>query len=103
MFTRSPSPSPKPDQPSERTSLAIRAATLAVVATGLFGVLLLRLWALQVLHSDSYVAQATQNDVRTIRIPAPRGQVLDSQGRVLVGNVAGIALQVNPSDLPDGG
>jgi penicillin-binding protein 2 len=102
MFQPSPPPTPKPDQAGDRTSLALRAATLAVVAASLFAILVLRLWALQVLHSDSYAAQATQNDVRTIRIPAPRGQILDREGRVLVGNEASIALQVNPADLPEG-
>ena len=67
--------------------LALRAATLGVIAAVLLGVLVFRLWALQVLHSDQYVAAAAQNSVRTISVPAPRGEILDRTGRVLVGHL----------------
>ena len=82
--------------------LALRAATLGVIAAVLLGVLVFRLWALQVLHSDQYVAAAAQNSVRTISVPAPRGEILDRTGRVLVGTSASIAVQVDEQRLPDG-
>ena len=49
--------------------------------------LFLRLWALQVLSGDRYLVAANDNRVRTIRLEAPRGPVLDRYGRVLVKNV----------------
>ena len=61
---------------------------------------LVALWALQVLSGDKYLAQATQNRVRTIQIDAPRGVVLDRYGHVLVSNVAGTSFEVWPADLP---
>ena len=82
--------------------LALRAATLGVIAAVLLGVLLFRLWALQVLHSDQYVAAAAQDSVRTITVPAPRGEIVDRSGRVLVGTGASIAVQVDKGRLPDG-
>ncbi len=92
-------PQPKREPEHDGTRLAVRAATFAVVAAVLFGVLLFRLWALQVLRSDHYVAQATQNEVRTIDIPPQRGQIVDSSGRVLVDNVSTTLIQVDPSTI----
>src|SRR2546430_4343493 len=74
------SPPPRPEREPDRNQLVIRAAALGVLAAMLFGVLLFRLWALQVLHSDHYVAQANQNDVRTLALPAPRGEIVDRTG-----------------------
>jgi penicillin-binding protein 2 len=100
MFLQRPPsrPEPRPDP----VPLALRAATLGVIAAVLLGVLVFRLWALQVLHSDQYVAAAAQNSVRTISVPAPRGEILDRTGRVLVGTSASIAVQVDEQRLPDG-
>ncbi len=94
------SPPPRPEQQPDRNQLVIRAAALGVLAAVLFGVLLFRLWALQVLHSDHYVAQATQNDVRTLSLPAPRGEIVDRTGAPLVTNSSRVLAQVNPAGLP---
>jgi cell division protein FtsI/penicillin-binding protein 2 len=64
------SPPNRPEPPPDKNQMMIRAATLGVIAVVLFGVLVFRLWALQVLHSDHYVAQANQNDVRQLPLPA---------------------------------
>ncbi|MGH3002980.1 MAG: penicillin-binding protein 2 [Gaiellaceae bacterium] len=80
--------------------LAFRVAILAFLALAIFAVLFLRLWALQVLSGDKYLAQANDNRVRTLRLEAPRGPVLDRNGRVLVRNVAGTRLELWPADLP---
>jgi len=95
-------PPSRPEPAPDPVPLAIRAATLGVIAAALLGILLFRLWALQVLHSDQYVAAAAQNSVRTLDMPAPRGEILDRHGRVLVGNRAGIAVQVDAARLPHG-
>jgi penicillin-binding protein 2 len=94
------SPPPRPEQQPDQNQLVIRAAALGVLAAVLLGVLVFRLWALQVLHSDHYVAQATQNDVRTLPLPAPRGEIVDRTGAVLVKNASHVLAQVNPAGLP---
>jgi penicillin-binding protein 2 len=94
------SPPPRPEREPDRNQLVIRAAALGVLAAVLFGVLLFRLWALQVLHSDHYVAQANQNDVRTLALPAPRGEIVDRTGAPLVTNSSRVLAQVNPAGLP---
>jgi penicillin-binding protein 2 len=100
MFLQRP-PS-RPEASPDPVPLALRAATLGVIAAVLLGILLFRLWALQVLHSDQYVAAAAQNSVRTIDMPSPRGEILDRNGRVLVANSAAIAVQVDAARLPQG-
>jgi penicillin-binding protein 2 len=95
-------PPSRPEPTPDPVPLALRAATLAVIAAALLGVLLFRLWALQVLHSDQYVAAAAQNSVRTITMPSPRGEILDRDGHVLVSNTATIAVQVDAARLPHG-
>src|ERR1700720_1548552 len=48
--------------------------------------LLLGFWKLQVIDSDKYGQMAERNRVRSIPIIAPRGRMLDRDGRVLVDN-----------------
>ena len=52
----------------------------------LFGVLVLRLWTLQVVEGKSYAAAVTRNQVRVVSVPAPRGEIVDRNGTVLVSN-----------------
>ena len=80
--------------------LAFRVAILAFLALAVFAVLFLRLWALQVLSGDRYLAAANDNRVRTLRVEAPRGPVLDRNGNVLVENVPGTRVELWPADLP---
>ena len=56
------------------------------VIVGMIGVLLLGFWKLQVIDSDKYATLAERNRVREIPIIAPRGRMLDRDGRVLVDN-----------------
>jgi penicillin-binding protein 2 len=92
---------PRVEEPYRLTpQLAMRVAILGFVALGVFAVLFLRVWALQVLSGSNYLKEAKNNRVRTIMIDAPRGEILDSKGHELVGNVAGTSLEVWPADLP---
>jgi penicillin-binding protein 2 len=80
--------------------LALRLALFGGVAVVLFGVLFFRLWRLQVLDGEQYLAEAKNNRTRSYRVSAPRGQILDRNGEVLVDNRTSLALQVNPRKLP---
>ncbi len=72
-----------------RRGLAFRVGILGVVALAVFAVLFFRLWSLQILSGDTYLAAAQGNQLRTIRLEAPRGTILDRHGRVIVDNIAG--------------
>jgi penicillin-binding protein 2 len=92
---------PRVEEPYRLTpQLAFRVALLAFLALTIFAVLFLRLWALQVLSGDKYLAVANDNRVRTLRLEAPRGPVLDRDGNVLVENVPGFRVELWPSDMP---
>ena len=80
--------------------LALRLGILGGVALLAFGVLFFRLWALQVLSGPQYLRAALDNQLRSVRVEAQRGQILDRNGRPLVTNIAGTAVQLAPSDLP---
>ncbi|MGC1088970.1 MAG: hypothetical protein WA894_11080, partial [Candidatus Acidiferrum sp.] len=63
-----------------------RLAIASYVIVGMVGLLLLGFWKLQVVDSDKYSQMAERNRVRSIPIIAPRGRMLDRDGRVLVDN-----------------
>jgi penicillin-binding protein 2 len=87
--------------PAMNNKLALRIALFGGVALALFGMLFFRLWFLQVLKGDEYLAQARNNRTREFRVSAPRGEILARNGEVLVDNRTSLALQVNPEKLPE--
>jgi penicillin-binding protein 2 len=96
MYLRTPE-----SEPERRTSpLAVRISILGGIAIAIFSVLFLRLWYVQVLSGDKYRNEANDNRIREIRVQAPRGEILDRNGKVLVANRTELAVQVSPEDLP---
>jgi len=63
-----------------------RLAVASYVIVGMIGVLLIGFWKLQVIDADKYSSMAERNRVRYIPVIAPRGRMLDRDGRVLVDN-----------------
>src|SRR5215208_4535928 len=78
----------------------MRVAVLGGFALVLFAALFFRLWFLQVLSGEDYVAQATQNRIRKIRIEAPRGDIVDRAGKKLVTTRQAAVVQLLPTELP---
>jgi penicillin-binding protein 2 len=94
-------PDPRVEEPYRFTpQLALRIGILGAVALVAFGILFFRLWALQVLSGPQYLQAALDNQVRSVRLPAQRGQIVDRNGNPLVSTVAGTAVQLWPADLP---
>lgn len=81
-------------------SLALRVAILGGIALVLFAIIFFRLWYLQVLSGDKYLAEANDNRVREVKVEAPRGQIVDRNGTVLVDNRTALAVQLAPQQLP---
>ena len=61
-----------------------RLAVTSYVIVGMIALLLFGFWKLQIIDSDRYAQLAERNRVRSIPIIAPRGSMLDREGRVLV-------------------
>jgi penicillin-binding protein 2 len=89
------------DQPLPGSRLALRVAVLSGIAFVLFAILFFRLWNLQVISGDEYLAEAKNNRTREFKVIAPRGTILDRDGDVLVDNRTSLALQLNTSKLPE--
>ena len=93
-------PDPRVEEPYRFTpQLALRLGILGAVALIVFGILFFRLWALQVLSGPQYLQAALDNQVRSVRIEAQRGEILDRNGVPLVATVPGTAVQLWPSDM----
>jgi penicillin-binding protein 2 len=96
-----PEDGPPPVEPWRLTQrLTLRVGVLGVIVLVVFAALFLRLWALQVLAGTKYVDQASTNAYRTVRVQAPRGSIVDRNGRRLVVNSLTTAVQLWPADLP---
>jgi penicillin-binding protein 2 len=93
-------PDPRVEEPYRFTpQLALRLGILGAVALVVFGILFFRLWALQVLSGPQYLQAALDNQVRSVRLGAQRGAILDRNGHALVTTVPGTAVQLWPADL----
>src|SRR5438309_8126149 len=91
---------PEDRRPPLTPQLALRVAVVGSIALALFAIIFFRLWFLQVLTGDQYLAKASTNRVRQLAVPAERGQILDRDGNVLVDSKPSIAVQLSPPDLP---
>jgi penicillin-binding protein 2 len=65
---------------------ALRLTAVQYIVLFIFLLLAYGLWRLQVMHSDEYALLAEKNRVRNVPILAPRGKILDREGRVIVDN-----------------
>lgn len=77
----------------------IRLAFLGVIFASLVAALVLRLWFLQVLNQDQFAAQAQQNQVRLVPEAPARGNILDRNGKILVGNGASLVVSIQRNQL----
>ncbi|MGI8686756.1 MAG: penicillin-binding protein 2 [Acidimicrobiales bacterium] len=82
-------------------SARLRLSIVGIVVVSLFAALFARLWYLQVMDTGTFQALATQNRVRTVYEPAPRGRILDRQGRPLVENRGYQAVTVTRLEVQD--
>ena len=97
-------PDPRVETPYRLTpQMVFRIGILGFLALAAFGVLIFRLWALQVLSGAQHLRAAENNQLRTMRIEAQRGPIRDRDGRILVDNRAATAIRVWPADLPEKG
>src|SRR5215472_1228834 len=65
---------------------AIRLTASQYIILGMFLVLAYGLWRLQVMQSGYYSLAAERNRIRNVPVLAPRGKILDREGRLIVDN-----------------
>jgi penicillin-binding protein 2 len=64
----------------------VRLTAVQYIVLFIFLLLAYGLWRLQVMHSDEYALLAEKNRVRNVPLLAPRGKILDREGRTIVDN-----------------
>lgn len=77
----------------------LRLSVLGVVIVGLFVALFARLYDLQIVRSLDYQVQAEENRVRLVQVPAPRGRILDRNGKILVDNRIAVVVAVDRTEF----
>jgi penicillin-binding protein 2 len=65
---------------------AIRLTAAQYIILAIFLLLTYGLWRLQVAQSDFYASLAEKNRIRSVPVLAPRGKILDREGRTIVDN-----------------
>ncbi len=79
----------------------IRLAVSGIVVSGVFLMLLSRLFYLQVMQHDYYQLLAEQNRVSIVPVVPHRGVILDRNGVTLASNYAAYTLEITPSQVDD--
>jgi penicillin-binding protein 2 len=91
--------SPASASREQEESQRLRLTVLSLLVIALFVLLFARLWFLQVMAGERYQDLAAVNAVRTVPVEAPRGRILDRDGRVLVGTRYAQVVSVRPSEM----
>lgn len=76
-----------------------RVAWSFVVVLAAFAVFGLRLFQLQVIEGEALRLRSERNRIRTVRLEAPRGEILDREGRPIATTRASFALQAIPAEV----
>ncbi len=86
-------------RPSE--GVRSRFVAVGVLAVAIFGSLSAKLWSMQILSSEKYKSEALENKYTTVATPAPRGQIYDKNGLLLVKNRSAITVLADASVADD--
>ena len=81
-------------------SIALRVAVIVGIAVVMFGIVFFRLWFLQILSGQEFVAQANNNRLSSVKVVASRGYIVDRKGQTIVGNRPGEAVGIRLMDVP---
>lgn len=85
-----------------RRRTVIRASVAGLVVILMLGILVSRLWYLQVVRYEGLAARADQNRIAVVPIPPRRGEVVDRNGVVLARNYRDYTLMVTPARVEGG-
>lgn len=90
------------DRSSDRARLLTRrAALLGAGQLGLFGLLVGRMYYLQVVEAERYRVLAEENRINIRLLPPPRGPIVDRNGRELAANRQNFRVLVVREDITD--
>jgi penicillin-binding protein 2 len=72
--------------PDDRRSLTLRLSVMQYLVTAAFAALAIGFWIFQIAQHEKFREMAEENHLRRLPLPAPRGVLLDRNGRILVEN-----------------
>src|SRR5204863_9861488 len=72
--------------PDDRRSLTIRLSVIQYLTAVVFAALAVAFWIFQIAEHQKFLETAENNRLRKLPLPAPRGVLLDRDGKVLVEN-----------------
>jgi penicillin-binding protein 2 len=87
-----------PFDPLPLRDSARRERILSWMVTGIFALLVLRLFTMQVMQGSRYRELSEENRIRVEVLTAPRGDILDRRGRLLADNVPSFTVTLDPFD-----
>jgi penicillin-binding protein 2 len=76
-----------------------RIVGLCFGAAVMFFLLVCQLWYLQIVDTESLQERSENNRLRFVPIPAPRGDILDRNGKLLVSTAPSFSVAVAPQDV----
>jgi penicillin-binding protein 2 len=83
----------------ELVSFRLRISVAIGLIVVIFGLLILRLAWLQIIHHNDYLTQAEENRTSIIPLTPIRGLILDRNGIVLARNYSAYTLEITPSKV----
>ena len=84
-----------------RRELSSRIEIARIVVGAVFAVLAFSYWYVQIVRGDHYFELSESNRIRSVKLTAPRGYVLDRNGAVLVENEPAYSLQLYRREAKD--
>lgn len=93
---------PRHISPEQDRHMRLRTRIFCIsMAVVCFGVLLWRLFVLQIIDPEGYAARAADQQLRDTVIPAARGEILSSDGTVLAASETCWTIRASPRELAD--
>lgn len=76
---------------------------ISILVLSGISLLIIVLWHLQIFSSEKYIQQLERQSYRTVRVPAPRGQIIDRNGIVLATSNPSYSINLYIGDLSKAG
>ncbi len=84
---------------AEEAPSELRVGLIALVVAMAFLIFIARLFQLQILEGADLASRSHRNSVRTLRLEAPRGDIVDREGRPLATTRPAYRVRVIPNEL----
>ena len=85
----------------DRRALVRRIEASRIIVGSVFAFLATAYWYVQIVRGEHYYALSENNRIRSVRVMAPRGYVLDRHGSILVDNQPGYTLHLYRREAKD--